>query len=241
MCVWLAADVWDHAAPWIIVEEAGGRFSDHSGGKRLDRRSVAAIDDRRVAGNALVGSNCRRQASIVEPADVTRAIDAATSIAVAVGLPADHAIVVQDSNKLALRLLRCDVFARVSPPGHEHAAFEVELAQRLAQTESPVAALELRRAIRDHGAMEQLLHGEPHPGNVLRTANGPVFVDFETCCRGPVEFDLAHVPDTVSEHYPGVDLVLLRDCRQLVLAMVAMALGPGRSISERHGIWSKAP
>lgn len=72
----------------------------------------------------------------MEPADVTRTIDAVISIAVALGLPADHVIVVQDSNKLALRLQPCDVFARVSPPGHEHAAFEVELAQRLAQTET---------------------------------------------------------------------------------------------------------
>ena len=79
----------------------------------------------------------------------------------------------------------------------------------------------LRRAMRDHGAAEQLLHGEPHPGNVLNTANGPLFIDLETCCRGPVEFDLAHVPETVSEHYPGIDHALLGHCRQLVLAMVA--------------------
>lgn len=79
----------------------------------------------------------------------------------------------------------------------------------------------LRRGIPDHGAEEQLLHGEPHPGNVLSTANGPLFIDLETCCRGPIEFDLAHVPQAVSHHYPGVDQALLRDCRQLVLAMVA--------------------
>ena len=245
----------------------------------------------------------------MEPPDVARAIDAAIAIAVALDLPADDATVLQNSNKLALRLLPCDVFARVAPVGHEHAPFEVELAQRLAETESPVAALEprveprgyerdgfevtlwtyyetatpeiapsayadalerlhagmrkldvptphftdrvanaeqlvtsrdltpeltdadremlasrlrrLRRVVRDHGAAEQLLHGEPHPGNVLSTANGPLFIDLETCCRGPVEFDLAHVPETVSEHYPGVDRALLRDCRQLVLAMVA--------------------
>jgi hypothetical protein len=79
----------------------------------------------------------------------------------------------------------------------------------------------LRRVVRDHGAGEQLLHGEPHPGNLLSTSNGPRFIDLETCCRGPVEFDLAHVPETVSELYPGIDQELLRDCRQLVLAMVA--------------------
>ena len=63
----------------------------------------------------------------------------------------------------------------------------------------------LRRAIDDRGAVEQLLHGEPHPGNVLSTSSGPLFIDFETSCRGPVEFDLAHVPEAVCEHYPSVE------------------------------------
>ena len=42
-----------------------------------------------------------------------------------------------------------------------------------------------RQAIVDRGAAEQLLHGEPHPGNVLSTKSGLLFIDFETCCRGP--------------------------------------------------------
>lgn len=69
--------------------------------------------------------------------------------------------------------------------------------------------------------MEQLLHGEPHPGNVMSTSFGPLFIDLETCCRGPVEFDLAHVPDAAIEHYPDVDQTLLDECRALVLVMVA--------------------
>ncbi len=48
-----------------------------------------------------------------------------------------------------------------------------------------------------------------------------MFIDLETCCRGPIEFDLAHAPADVAEHYPGVDRGLLGDCRGLVLAMVA--------------------
>jgi histidinol-phosphatase len=39
MCVWFCGDVWDHAAPSVIVEEAGGRFTDHTGGSRLDTRT----------------------------------------------------------------------------------------------------------------------------------------------------------------------------------------------------------
>ncbi|MFE4257101.1 phosphotransferase family protein [Streptomyces sp. NPDC056910] len=241
--------------------------------------------------------------------DVTHAIAAATSAAASLDLPANDAIVLHNSNKLALRLTPCDVLARVAPVGQEVAQFEVELAQRLAEFGSPVGLLEprvdprvyvrdgfavtlwtyyepvtphvspvdyaealerlhagmrkvdvpspsfmdriteaqevvanldlspeladadrvflsgrlgsLRRAIEDRGAMEQLLHGEPHPGNVLSTKNGPLFIDLETCCRGPVEFDLAHVPEAVCKHYPNVDQGLVDDCRQLVLAMLA--------------------
>ena len=79
----------------------------------------------------------------------------------------------------------------------------------------------LRQAIAGHGAVEQLIHGEPHPGNVLSTTNGPLFVDFETSCHGPIEFDLAYVPEEVCNHYVGINHELLDDCRQLVLAMVA--------------------
>ena len=61
----------------------------------------------------------------------------------------------------------------------------------------------------------------PAVSHVLNTKNGLRFIDLETCCRGPVEFDLAHVPDEVSERYPNADRALLDECRQLVLAMVA--------------------
>src|SRR4051812_7341252 len=86
----------------------------------------------------------------------------------------------------------------------------------------------VRGKILERGVDEQLLHGEPHPGNLLRTRNGLVFIDLETCCRGPVEFDLAHVPQDVSDCYPGADPERLSDCRLLVLAMVAAwRLEPG--------------
>jgi aminoglycoside phosphotransferase (APT) family kinase protein len=232
------------------------------------------------------------------------------STASALDLAADEAIVLHNSNKLTARLLPGDVVARVAPRAHQIASFEVELAQRLAEAESPVAALDPRveprvylrdgfdvtlwtyydpeafgevspsdyasalerlhagmraldvrtphftdrveeaqrlaesstltpeladadrellvrtlrarkQAIGERGAAEQLLHGEPHPGNVLSTKTGPVFIDLETCCRGPVEFDLAHVPEVVSDRYADADEELLGQCRVLVLAMVA--------------------
>ena len=247
----------------------------------------------------------------MQASEVQRAVAAAMSIASSLGLTVNDAIVLQNSNRLTLRLLPCDVLARVAHVEHQVAQFEIELAQRLAGSGSPVAAVEprveprvyerdgfavtlwtyyepasprevspagyaralerlhaglrklddvpaprftdrveraqllvasrdrtpaladadrdllastlrdLRRVIGDRGAAEQLLHGEPHPGNVLTTKSGLLFIDLETCCRGPVEFDLAHAPEEVSEHYPGVNQDLLRQCRILVLAMIA--------------------
>ncbi|MCY1143311.1 aminoglycoside phosphotransferase family protein [Actinoplanes sp. Pm04-4] len=78
----------------------------------------------------------------------------------------------------------------------------------------------LRRAVANSPRPHQLLHGEPHPGNLLPTADGPRFIDFETCCRGPIEFDLAHAPDEVAAFYPDDDPALLRDCRTLMLALI---------------------
>ena len=59
------------------------------------------------------------------------------------------------------------------------------------------------------------------PGQPARRPARFRFIDLETCCRGPVEFDLAHAPEAVVRHYPDVDEELLVDCRVLVLAMVA--------------------
>lgn len=49
--------------------------------------------------------------------DVTRAIAAATSAAASLDLPANDAIVLHNSNRLALRLTPCGVLARVAPVG----------------------------------------------------------------------------------------------------------------------------
>ncbi|SCG33815.1 aminoglycoside phosphotransferase family protein [Micromonospora humi] len=235
-------------------------------------------------------------------------MSAARSIAASLGLASRDATVLQASNRVTLRLLPCDVLARVSPAAdHAAARFELRLAQRLAAEGSPVAVLDprvpprvheheghavtlwryyepsarpvipadyaatlvrlhagmralrlptphwtdrveqaqrlvadrdrtpdlvdadrelldstlrgLRHAVAAGGHAEQILHGEPHPGNLLPTRSGPLFVDLETCCRGPVEFDLAHAPEDVAGHYPGVDHDLLDACRTLTLAM----------------------
>ncbi len=239
---------------------------------------------------------------------------AATSTAAALDLAVDDAVVLNDSNRLVVRLTPCDVVARVTPVTHHaghHASAEreVELVRRLARTASPVAALDprvaprvvvrdgfeitmwtyfapvrrvlppveyaralerlhaglrqievttphvmdrvtavqhdvasrdltpglaetdralladtlhdLRRSIVHRRAPQQLLHGEPHPWNVLDTKDGPLFTDFENTAHGPVEYDLAWVPDEVRERSPDADHDLVGECRGLVLAMIA--------------------
>ncbi len=89
----------------------------------------------------------------------------------------------------------------------------------------------LSSGISGHGTDEQVLHGEPHAGNLLRTPEGLLFADFETCCRGPVEFDIAHglvldedghmLPAAkVCQHYPRVSQDLIDQCRLLIWAMI---------------------
>jgi hypothetical protein len=258
----------------------------------------------------------------MQASEAQRAVAAAMSTASALGLLVDDAVVLNDSNRLVLRLLPCDVVARVAPITYQaigayslwadyqaRAEIEVELVQRLGETDSPVAVLDprveprvflrdgfvvdmwtyfepvqsevspadyahalerlhaamrridvtaphfmdrvadtqrwiasrdvtpelsdadrglladtlgnLRRSVVGRGAAEQLLHGEPHQWNVLNTAHGPLFIDFENCVRGPVEFDLAWVPQEVSERYPNADRELVVECRGLVLAIIA--------------------
>jgi Ser/Thr protein kinase RdoA (MazF antagonist) len=64
----------------------------------------------------------------------------------------------------------------------------------------------------DTGA--QQLHGEPHPGNLLSTSRGPRFVDLHTCQRGPIEYDIAFVPEDVAALYAEATLLGLSDCRR---------------------------
>ena len=246
----------------------------------------------------------------MQAAEARRAVAAAMSTASVLDLTVDDAVVLNDSNRLVVRLMPCDIVARVTPMTHfASAEREVELVRRLAKTDIPVAGLEprveprvfvrdgfkiamwtyfepvrrmlppveyaralerlhsglrqvdvttphfmdrvaatqrdvashdvtpdlaetdrallantlrdLRRSIINRRAPEQLLHGEPHPWNVLDTKNGPLFIDFENTALGPLEYDLAWVPNEVSERYPDADQDLVGECRGVVLAIVA--------------------
>jgi aminoglycoside phosphotransferase (APT) family kinase protein len=269
----------------------------------------------------------------VEVAGARRAVAAATSVAESFDLAVEDAVVLNDSNRLVVRLMPCDVIARIVPLGYRvfpaavGAEREVQVVRRLADADAPLAALEprvgprvfaqdgfeiqlltyyepvpmrvlppedyakalerlhaamrqidvatphftdrvadvqewvarrdatpdltgderelllhtlssLRQSVVDQHAPEQLLHGEPHPWNVLDTKSGPRFVDFENCVRGPVEWDLGWVPAAVSERYSGADSDLVVNCRGLVLAIVAAH--SWRPEDERPGPESRA-
>ncbi|MEW2075603.1 aminoglycoside phosphotransferase family protein [Streptomyces sp. NPDC017966] len=244
----------------------------------------------------------------MEPSELRRAVEAARATASELGLQVDDVVVIHNSDRVALRLVPCDVLARVAPSGHlADSAFEVEVARRLADVDAPMAELDPRvdprvysrdafaislwtyyepvgseiapadyadAFMRHHAALrqidldaphftdrvamalrevsdrdrspelpdsdrellgntltglsaaisvgkadDQLLHGEPHPGNLLNTRRGPLFVDLATCCRGPIEFDLAHAPEEVAKHCAGADHDLIHRCRALNWAM----------------------
>ena len=77
------------------------------------------------------------------------------------------------------------------------------------------------QAIANRGAPEQLLHGEPHPGNVLGAARGRCSSIWKLAAGVRWNSILAHVPEDVAAYYPAADAELLGECRALVLAMVA--------------------
>ena len=81
----------------------------------------------------------------MQAAEARRAVAAAMSTASMLDLTVDDAVVLNDSNRLVVRLMPCDIVARVTPMTHfASAEREVEVVKRLAETDIPVAALEPR-------------------------------------------------------------------------------------------------
>lgn len=73
-----------------------------------------------------------------------------------------------------------------------------------------------------HAGTHVVIHGSPHPYNVLLVDGTPRFIDFETTCTGPVEWDLAHTSADTVDHYSGaVNTQLLETCRDLVRVKTA--------------------
>jgi hypothetical protein len=80
---------------------------------------------------------------------------------------------------------------------------------------------ELEEALAGRVSAARPLHGSPHAGNWLRTTEGLLLLDFETACRGPLEWDLAALDDAAVHLFADVDLelvVLLRRMRSVCVA-----------------------
>ena len=78
----------------------------------------------------------------MEPSQVRRAVEAARSTACELGLQVNDAVVIHNSDRIAVRLIPCDVLARIAPQAREDGFhFEAEIARRLAETDSPVGEL----------------------------------------------------------------------------------------------------
>jgi Ser/Thr protein kinase RdoA (MazF antagonist) len=78
-----------------------------------------------------------------------------------------------------------------------------------------------RAEVRTRGHREQPIHGEPHEGNLLLTERGLRWIDLEETSVGPLEWDLAFLPDRVSGLFPEADADLLAILRTLNSAVVA--------------------
>jgi len=242
----------------------------------------------------------------MESSPIQRAVAVARSVAGELGFPVNDAVVLHNSDRIAVRLTPCDLLVRIAPAAEaENLQFEAEVAHRLAATDSPIGALapgaEPRVYVRDafaftfwtyyapvgeiapaayadallrlHAGLrqielaappitvriaswaaevdnvavtpdlpapdrtllrntfahvrtmlsrwnsaEQLLHGEPHPANLLSTSQGPLFIDLQTCQRGPVEYDIAFLPEAAAIHYAGAHQALVHQFRILMWA-----------------------
>jgi Phosphotransferase enzyme family len=79
----------------------------------------------------------------------------------------------------------------------------------------------LRTQLSARGYVERRIHGEAHDGNLLMSRRGLRWIDLEAASVGPLEWDLAFLPDAVSDLFPEADAQLLAMLRVLNSARVA--------------------
>jgi molybdopterin-guanine dinucleotide biosynthesis protein A/GNAT superfamily N-acetyltransferase len=84
------------------------------------------------------------------------------------------------------------------------------------------ALRELRDRIERYELPVRALHGGPHESNLLDTPGGPRWIDLDTACVGPLEWDLAHLPGAAAQQFPEANPRALADLRLLVSADVAV-------------------
>jgi Ser/Thr protein kinase RdoA (MazF antagonist) len=80
----------------------------------------------------------------------------------------------------------------------------------------------LREALGKFGGVWRPIHGDTHLGNVLISDAGAIWLDLESVCRGPVEWDVVNLPERCWPTFGGLDAELLRllvEVRSLCVAV----------------------
>lgn len=71
-------------------------------------------------------------------------------------------------------------------------AVEREPSIRWSEQESPLSCLSPMK--KPSFCAPRTLHGDPHNGNVVLTRSAPRWLEFESVCSGPLEWDLSALP-----------------------------------------------
>src|SRR5262245_48300651 len=109
------------------------------------RVGSAGRESWRTGRSGSIPKDYSRARTVMEAWEAGRATEAAVSTSSALGLQVEDAVVVHNSDRIAVHLVPCDVLARGGPSVHQaDAQFELEVARRLALTDGPVGELEPR-------------------------------------------------------------------------------------------------
>lgn len=79
----------------------------------------------------------------------------------------------------------------------------------------------LRSDLNTIGGNWRPLHGDPHVGNAVITNRGATWMDFESVCLGPLEWDVGFLPPVTWSEFSGIDpslMGLFADVRSLCVA-----------------------
>jgi Ser/Thr protein kinase RdoA (MazF antagonist) len=79
----------------------------------------------------------------------------------------------------------------------------------------------LRGDLEGAGSMGQPIHGDSHVGNAIITDGGAVWMDLESVCIGPIEWDIGFLPPATWSEFEHANPTLIRalaDARSLCVA-----------------------
>ena len=80
----------------------------------------------------------------------------------------------------------------------------------------------LRQTLNQIDAPWRPIHGDTHMGNVLVTDSAAIWMDLESACIGPLEWDVVNLPASTWSRFAGLDAALMRlfaDVRSLCVAV----------------------